>query len=191
MMALFTDAEWTNSRLVAECLRGNEQAWSLLVERYKNLIYSIPMRYGLQAQDAADIFQAVCLDLFNEMGRLRDPEALQAWLIRVTSHRCYHWKQQEGPKAGEWDQDGMDNVSADLPEAPEMMVDLEREQLVRDSIEALPERCREMILLLFFEQPPQPYHEVAEKMGLARGSIGFIRGRCLKRLKRILQDKGF
>ena len=40
-----------------------------------------------------------------------------------------------------------------------------------------------MITLLFFEHPPQPYNEVAEKLGLARGSIGFIRGRCLKRLK--------
>jgi DNA-directed RNA polymerase specialized sigma24 family protein len=55
----------------------------------------------------------------------------------------------------------------------------------------LPARCRQMITLLFFEHPPQPYNEVAEKLGLARGSIGFIRGRCLKRLKRILQDKGF
>jgi len=55
----------------------------------------------------------------------------------------------------------------------------------------LPPRCRQMITLLFFEQPPQPYQEVAERLGLARGSIGFIRGRCLKRLKRILEDKGF
>ncbi len=190
MMAL-AGSEWTNSRLVEECLRGNEQAWKLLVERYKNLIYSIPIRYGLQAQDAADIFQAVCLDLFNEMGRLRDPEALQAWLIRVTSHKCYHWRRQEGARPGEMDQDGLDNVSTDKPAAAEVMVDLEREQLVRDAIAELPDRCREMILLLFFEHPPQPYHEVAEKLGLARGSIGFIRGRCLKRLKRLLQEKGF
>ena len=61
-----------------ECLRGNEQAWHTLVERYKNLIYSIPLRYGAPPQDAADIFQAVCLDLFNEMSRLREAEALQA-----------------------------------------------------------------------------------------------------------------
>ena len=75
--------------------------------------------------------------------------------------------------------------------AVETVISRLTEQLVRDSIEQLPPRCRQMITLLFFEQPPQPYNEVAEKLGLARGSIGFIRGRCLKRLKRILQDKGF
>lgn len=188
-MTLFPASEWTNSRLVQECLRGNEQAWNMLVDRYKNLIYSIPIRYGLPQQDAADIFQAVCLDLFNEMARLRDAEALQAWLVRVTNHKCYHWKRQQ--MAGELDDGNLEAISADSPEHTEVIADLEREQLVRDSIRMLPARCREMITLLFFEHPPQPYNEVAEKLGLARGSIGFIRGRCLKRLKRILQSKGF
>jgi hypothetical protein len=44
---------------------------------------------------------------------------------------------------------------------------------------------------LFFEQPPMPYDEVARRLRLAKGSIGFIRGRCLKRLKDILETKGF
>jgi RNA polymerase sigma factor (sigma-70 family) len=191
-MTLFTGGEWTNTRLVQECLRGNEQAWNMLVDRYKNLIYAIPIRYGLPPQDAADIFQAVCLDLFNELSRVRDAEAVQAWLIRVTTHKCYHWKRQLAAGAnGDMDDEGIESLSDELPMAADTIAELEREQLVRDSIEMLPPRCRQMITLLFFEHPPQPYQEVAEKLGLARGSIGFIRGRCLKRLKRILQDKGF
>ena len=90
-----TVSEWSNSRLVAECLAGDEHAWSALLDRYKNLIYSIPLRYGAPHQDAADIFQAVCLDLFNELPRLRDADALQGWLIRVTTHKCYHWKRRQ------------------------------------------------------------------------------------------------
>ena len=190
-MTLFSAAEWSNTRLVKECIRGNEQAWNMLVDRYKNLIYSIPIRYGLPPQDAADIFQGVCLDLFNELARLRDAEALQSWLMRVTTNKCYHWKRQQSPHNGDTEGGNLDGISGDAPMATDVIADLEREQLVRDSIEQLPPRCRQMISLLFFEHPPQPYHEVAEKLGLARGSIGFVRGRCLKRLKRILQDKGF
>jgi DNA-directed RNA polymerase specialized sigma24 family protein len=48
-----------------------------------------------------------------------------------------------------------------------------------------------MIDLLFFEQPPLRYAEVASRLGLAPGSIGFIRGRCLKRLKKYLEERGF
>jgi hypothetical protein len=36
-----------------------------------------------------------------------------------------------------------------------------------------------------------PYNEVAKRLRLAKGSIGFIRGRCLKRMKKILEERGF
>ena len=178
---------WSNTRLVAECLSGNENAWSALLDRYKNLIYAIPLRYGAPHQDAADIFQAVCLDLFNELPRLRDAEALQSWLIRVTTHKCYHWKRRQ-LQAGDLDSDGPGAVQAI---SPDVLAEIEREQLVRQAIGQLPARCREMIELLFFEQPPVPYSEVARRLKLATGSIGFIRGRCLRRLKKILEEKGF
>jgi len=45
--------------------------------------------------------------------------------------------------------------------------------------------------MLFFEQPPVPYNELAKRLGLATGSIGFIRGRCLDRLQKILAEMGF
>jgi RNA polymerase sigma factor (sigma-70 family) len=180
-----------NTRLVEECLRGSEQAWNELVDRYKNLIYSIPLRYGAPPQDAADIFQAVCLDLFNELPRLREAEALTGWLIRVTTHKCYHWKRERGGQSAELDEAVLDGVSNGDPAATDLLAGLEQEQLVRESVTQLPGRCRKMIELLFFEHPPLPYAEVALRLRLARGSIGFIRGRCLKRLKLILEDKGF
>jgi RNA polymerase sigma factor (sigma-70 family) len=177
--------------LVAECLAGDERAWTALLDRYKNLIYSIPLRYGAPPQDAADIFQAVCLDLFNELPRLRDAEALQGWLIRVTSNKCYHWKHRQTSTDMELDEKHIDTLSTNELIPPDMLAGVEREQMVRDAIAQLPPRCRQMIEMLFFEFPPLPYNDVARRLSLATGSIGFIRGRCLKRLKKILEEKGF
>jgi RNA polymerase sigma factor (sigma-70 family) len=176
--------------MVAECLAGNENAWSALLDRYKNLIYAIPLRYGAPHQDAADIFQAVCLDLFNELPRLRDADALQGWLIRVTTHKCYHWKRRQ-VQTNDLNGDGDECRVAVQAIPPDILAEIEREQLVREAIGQLPARCREMIDLLFFEHPPVPYNEVARRLNLATGSIGFIRGRCLKRLKKVLEEKGF
>ena len=103
-------SQWSNTRIVAECLAGDERAWIALLERYKNLIYSIPMRYGMSHQDAADIFQAVCLDLFNELPRLRDAEALQGWLIRVATNKCYHWKRRQINRESDLDEIGRAHV---------------------------------------------------------------------------------
>jgi RNA polymerase sigma factor (sigma-70 family) len=183
--------EWSNTRLTQECLKGSEPAWNALVDRYKNLIYSIPLKYGAPPQDAADIFQAVCLDLFNELPRLRDAEALGGWLIRTTSHKCYHWKQAQRSNNEDLNGPELDARAIEAPVPPDLLAEIEREEIVRESLLTLPPRCKWMIELLFFEHPPLPYEEVARRLNLARGSIGFIRARCLKRLKRILQEKGF
>ncbi|MFZ3363707.1 MAG: hypothetical protein WA153_09715, partial [Candidatus Acidiferrales bacterium] len=67
---------WTDTRLVKECLRGSEAAWSALIDKYKNLIFSIPIKYGFSSDDATDIFQAVCVELLSELPKLRKPKAL-------------------------------------------------------------------------------------------------------------------
>jgi RNA polymerase sigma factor (sigma-70 family) len=184
-------SEWSNTRIVAECLAGNERAWNALLDRYKNLIYAIPLRYGTPHQDAADIFQAVCLDLFNELPRIRDAEALQAWLIRVTTHKCYRWKRRQISQESDLDDLAVEHLDPHHAISPDVLAAVEREQMVREAIGRLKPRCREMIELLFFEHPPLRYSEVARRLNLATGSIGFIRGRCLKRLKDLLEEKGF
>jgi hypothetical protein len=47
----------TDEQLIKGCLDGDPEAWSALIDKYKNLIYSVPVRLGMH-QDAGDIFQA-------------------------------------------------------------------------------------------------------------------------------------
>jgi RNA polymerase sigma factor (sigma-70 family) len=187
---LSPDLTWSDARLIRACLSGNENAWSTLIAKYKNLIYSIPMKYGASPDDAADIFQAVCLELFAELPRLRKPDSLRSWLITVAAHQSFHWKRKLRHRA----EDELTDREAEtlgIDPSPDLIEQVEREQLLREAVAALPARCQEMIRLLFYHQPQLSYREVAARLGLATGSIGFIRGRCLKRLQRTLEKRGF
>jgi RNA polymerase sigma factor (sigma-70 family) len=183
---------WTDTRLVRECLAGNEDAWATLVDRYKNLIFSIPIKQGFSRDDAADVFQRVCVLLLAELPDVREPKALPMWLIRVTTRECSRWRRQEGIYTGgdQWD-DAIPHIedSRPLPEA--VLAELKEEQVLRDALREMPPRCQELIAMLFFESPARPYQEVAKSLGLAIGSIGFIRGRCLAKLRRQLEKMGF
>jgi RNA polymerase sigma factor (sigma-70 family) len=187
---------WSDERLVRGCLDGSEQAWSALIDKYKHLIYSIPIRYGAGPEDAADIFQSVCLELFSELPRLRKKTALRSWLITVTAHQAFHWKRRFLRQA-HYEPIDVDSMQEEPeggkdPAMPsDALQEVEREQVVREAISRLSPRCREMIRLLFYVEPAVPYREVARRLGLATGSIGFIRGRCLERLQKILQQMGF
>jgi RNA polymerase sigma factor (sigma-70 family) len=183
---------WDDGRLVQACRDGDQEAWAVLIHRYRRLIFSIPMRYGAQPADAADIFQAVCLELYAELPKLRRVESLRSWLISVTTHQAFHWKQRVRKRTSRESTSAEDEAEVvPAPILPDILEVTEREQTLRDAIDALPPRCREMIQLLFFSDPPIPYADVATRLGLATGSIGFIRGRCLKKLQRALDERGF
>jgi RNA polymerase sigma factor (sigma-70 family) len=180
---------WTDERLVRGCLDGDEQAWSALLEKYKNLIYSIPVKLGMY-EEAPDIFQSVCLDLLADLPKLKKPRALPKWLMQTCYHKCLRLRRQsEKQIALEEETENLGASETDLPH--DLLVQVQREQMVRDLISELPERCGRMIRMLFFENPPRPYNLIAAELGLATGSIGFIRGRCLARLRKQLEKKGF
>lgn len=181
---------WDDARLVKECLSGNEVAWSLLVEKYKALIYSIPVKYGLPADEASDVFQATCMELLARLPELREPRALPKWLMQVAHHQCYRWKQQQRRIVSR-------DADKDLPEpetpaiAENLVQQTQEEQMLREALAALTPQCRRLVELLFFETPPRPYEEVAAELGLAPGSIGFTRQKCIQRLRRHLDELGF
>ena len=182
---------WRDEDLVEECLRGNERAWYCVVDKYKNLVYSAPMRYRMSPQDAADIFQEVWVDLYAELRNLRKPAALAGWLMSVASHKCYQWKRRHMRETGPPQPGHESEPRSREVTFPEMREQMERLQLLKQTVADLPDRCQRMVQMLFYHDPPLPYAEVARRLGLAEGSIGFIRGKCLEKLRVGLEKKGF
>lgn len=182
---------WSD-QIVRRCLEGDDRAWATLIERYQNLIFSIPIKLGFSQEDATDIFQAVCLELVTELPRIREPRALPKWLMRTTAHRCYRWQRDRERDVtqpeGRWPAD-VPGRRLEMPD--EMFTELEREQALRDALAALAPRCQRLIQMLFMETPARPYREVAASLGIAVGSVGFIRMRCLDRLRELLTRMGF
>jgi RNA polymerase sigma factor (sigma-70 family) len=186
---------WGDEHLVKACLDGNEDAWSALISKYKRMIYSVPVRYGASPQDAADIFQQVCVELFSKLGDLRKVESLRSWLLTVASHQSLRWKKMRHLNDLELDDVDEDHAPIEIADggqlAPDQMIQIEMEQTLREIIRKLPQRCYTMVQLLFYGEEALPYAEVARRLGLATGSIGFIRGRCLTRLRKLLDEAGF
>jgi RNA polymerase sigma factor (sigma-70 family) len=182
-----SEDEW----LVQGCIQGDQQAWEQLIDKYKRLIYSIPMKYGASSADAADVFQSVCIEVLNCLPQLKNVQSLRSWLITVTVRQSYRWKKKQSTHV---ELDALEpEVAEGIASTPpvETLAQIEEEQIVRDVVARLAPRHRELVNLLFFQQPPMPYADVARRMGLATGSIGFIRGRCLEKLRKALVEYGF
>ncbi len=170
-------ARKSDSDLVKKCLTGDEGAWGELIDRYQRLIYSVARTLAQSPEDAADVFQQVCLELYQRLPEVRDVESLPAWLITVSRRQAVAVLKSHKtlvPLKGEY------------PALEDHIRSIENEHLVESAMHDLPERCRLLINLLYLDPSPLSYSAVAERMGIPVSSIGPTRARCLGKLRKLL-----
>jgi RNA polymerase sigma factor (sigma-70 family) len=172
--------------LISACRSGSASAWEQLVLRYERLVYSIALSYGLSRDDAADVSQTAFLALFRSLAALNDETRLSAWLATVAHRQARRllWRSRhEHP-------DAIDRLTERLPDLGPGGGSMERWELVEWlhlGLGSLGERCRKLILALYFDQTEPSYADVAARLGIPLGSIGPTRARCLEQLRQLLQ----
>lgn len=182
--------------LIHACLAGDRRAWETLIRRYERLLYSIPIRCGLSEDDAADVFQVVCLRLLENLGKLRDERHLTGWLVTTAKHESWRLhrrrkRQQNETSLDPNDPGDLESVPGSDPAPHEEIIRLENEQLVRRAMSELAERCRLLLSLLYHTDPPPSYVEIARRLDVSPGAIGPTRARCLQQMKKVLDRLGF
>jgi RNA polymerase sigma factor (sigma-70 family) len=191
-------ASRTDASLICACLGGDVEAWDALIERYQALTYSTLLKQGLTSADADDIFQDVSLILFRHLGDLRDTARLSGWLISTARREAWRLKRRRGMALAselgerEWELEAAEPLAqAAAPEPDAEMLALEDRQLVREGMERLGDRCRELLTLLYMSDPPASYADITERLSMPQGSIGPTRARCLRQLQKNLRELGF
>ena len=184
--------------LIAKCLQQDATAWETLVRRYQRLIASVTVKFGLNAEDAADVFQAVCLTLFQQLPGLKQHAKLSSWLITVTVRECWKLRKRGGMTTSLAEAFGAaeEDEPLEIPDpeqrpAETVMLLLERQHLIRQALFLLGVQCRQLIEKLFYQEPPPAYAEIAQELAIPVASIGPTRGRCLTKLKETLKKIGF
>jgi RNA polymerase sigma factor (sigma-70 family) len=186
-----TTSDTSDQILVEECVTGSQEAWITLVGRYKRLIYSVTVRFGLAPEDRHDVFQAVCLETLKSLPSLRNSASLRYWIITITIRQCSILVKRVAKERTQ--QPGEAALTIEDPQADTMQIYLtaERSEMVREAMGEIPEPCRSLLELLFFKEEKTSYSELGALMGWSKDTIGSARLRCLERLRRILEGKGF
>ena len=169
--------------LVTRASGGDQDAWNELVGRYGALVYTICTRYRLSNHDIEDVGQNVWLLLVEQLGKLREPAALPGWLATTTARECLRVV-TAASKTERLSTTLDDSVLfVDDTVIDEEILVAERNAALRVAFAELPPRCRRLLSMLVSD-PPHSYAEIHGELGIAVGSIGPQRARCLERLRR-------
>jgi RNA polymerase sigma factor (sigma-70 family) len=170
-------------------------AWEALIGRYQRLVYSIPQRAGLDEDCTAEVFQRVFEKLVKHLDQIEQPERVGAWLATTARRETLRLSQRESSTQlllhGDDAEEEINQLPCEALLPDEMVLHLEEQHLVRMAVANLDERCRCLLTMLFYRSDPPSYAEVATSLAMTEGSIGPTRGRCLQKLRRLLDYVGF
>ncbi|MEE2973258.1 MAG: sigma-70 family RNA polymerase sigma factor [Planctomycetota bacterium] len=172
------DAKSDDSELVAQALQGDGGAWTALVEKYGQLVWSVGRRSGLSRTDSDDLVQAVFAILVGRLRDLRDRDRLAGWLV-VTARREAWRLSKRARRERATDPDHLPESDAEGEDAEEQAF---RRQAVREAMARLGSRCRDLLVKIFGGTQTPGYDELAKSLGLNPNSIGPTRRRCLEEL---------
>ena len=120
-------------------------------------------------QDAEDVVQEAYIRAFRFFGTYRGGNA-RAWVLRIVRNTCYNWLEQNRPlqSATEFDENlfGADPHTANPEEA---LLQNASNNMLRQALEALPLKSREVLILREFEG--MSYREIADTTGMPIGTV--------------------
>lgn len=176
---------WDDGPLVKRVRSGDADAWGTIVERYSAYVNAILVGARVPEADQPDAFQYVFVELFKAIPGLVNVDYLAPWIRQTALRHAIRLRtkaQRESPMV-DYDVASSFDIEEDVEIA-------ERAILVRQAIASLKSQCQELIAMLFYEDPPVPYNEVAERLNIRVGSIGNTRQRCLESLHQALIVRG-
>ncbi|EFF94181.1 LOW QUALITY PROTEIN: RNA polymerase sigma factor, partial [Streptomyces sp. e14] len=124
-----------------------------------------------------------------------NPTRLGSWLASTARNECLRTLRSLSRLTVTSDPHLLDRVSEEstpeqaVLESEEAAAQSERIRRLWQEFEELGDRCRQLLRVLIASPPPS-YQEVSAALGVAVGSIGPLRQRCLRRLRARLDARG-
>jgi RNA polymerase sigma factor (sigma-70 family) len=172
--------------LVRCAAAGDRRAWEGLVDQYARLIWSITAEFKLVESDAADVAQTTWLRLLEHIDRIEYPDRVGSWLAATARNECLRSLAARKRIVLSDDDVQLGGALTHGPEIDERLLAAERAETVRDALSSLPRRWQRLLEMLMAD-PPASYEDISDELELPVGSIGPTRGRCLARLRVLLQ----
>jgi RNA polymerase sigma factor (sigma-70 family) len=190
------DGPSRDDSLAAQLLRDVQArtpgAWERLVQHYERLVFAVPRDLGLAHADCEEVFQATWMALFESIDLIRQPSSLGSWIITTAQRQTWRLQRRRVYRQPQVSLDFAAEAPATAAAPEEAAERLERQRLVREALDELRPRCRDLLTRLFLVESPGAeagsarYAEISRELGMPIGSIGPTRLRCLQELARLL-----
>lgn len=174
-------ADASDEELVACFRKGQREAFEVLVRRYERELYGYLVRYLGDSSLADDVFQNTFLQVYTKIGMYEAGRPVRPWLYTIATHQAIDALRRNGRhQAISLDQEREDQLAAEMPHLLTLLetrypgpLDVvqgeERRQLVRASVDQLPDFLKQVVILAYYQG--LKYRDIAGILDIPVGTV--------------------
>lgn len=179
----------TNDQVyIDSILNGDTNAFAVLVERYKDLVYTLCIRMMKHTEEAEEAAQDTFIKTYKSLNKFKGDSKFSTWIYRVAYNTCLdrlkkNKRQQYTVEINEY----TEHQVKTLDNALDQIEAKEREQSIQDCLALLPSEDSFLLTLYYFEE--QSLEEISKVVGLKPNNVKVKLFRSRKKLATILRKK--
>ena len=171
--------------IIKLCINGDKEIFSELVNRYKNLVYSVVLRMVNNTEEANDLAQEIFIKLYRNLDKYQPEYKFSTWLIRISTNHVIDYRRKRKQEIISMEEIPYELTNDTTPERE--YIQKEESKRLECAIKALPDLYK--IPIVLYHQQGLHYQEIADIIGepLSKVKNRIFRGR--KMLKESLEKE--
>jgi RNA polymerase sigma-70 factor (ECF subfamily) len=168
-------------QIIIRAQSGDREAFAILFEQYKNLVYKTAYLMLGEASEAEDALQEIFLQVYKSLaGFVPGKAAFTTWLYRVTFNYCLNHRRKKRPLTLPLE-DISPALKSEFPGA-----ELAEEEILQQAVGKLTDKQRAVVILRYFWD--LPYAEIAQILDVPLGTVKSRIDLALKTLRKVLEE---
>jgi RNA polymerase sigma factor (sigma-70 family) len=169
-------------------IEGNTNAFSILVDRYKDLVFSLALKMVKNKEEAEEVAQDTFIKVFKSLRQFKGDSKFSTWIYKVAYNTCLdrlkkNKREQHVVSIDEFNT----NQIKSLDNVLDTLEDEERKKAIHDCIQQLPSEDAFLLTLFYFEE--QSLEEIAKIVNLTANNVKVKLFRSRKRLTTIFKEQ--
>jgi RNA polymerase sigma factor (sigma-70 family) len=177
----------SDTDIIHQVLKGDQQLYAILVERYQNYVFTIVLRYIKSREDAEEVAQDIFIKAYRSLADFKGASKFSTWLYTITTTTCITFLRKKKLEVHSLDNEKVfaaaDNLDSGM--SANQVEQKSKITMVNEAIRMLNPDDAEVITL--FYKGEQTLEEIAQVLGKEVNAVKVQLHRARTRLKDKMQ----
>lgn len=167
---------------------GDTHAFAVLVDRYKNMVFTLSLKMLQSREEAEEAAQDTFLKVYKSLEKFKSESKFSTWLYKVTYNTCLDRlksKKRNAPQTSVDDFEEKDVIS--FTNVLDAIESRERKQMIQKCLDLLPPEDRFLLTLYYFQE--NSLKEISKIMGINENNLKIRLYRSRIKIAGILKTK--